>query len=197
MQKIKIKILIIFFVALLCAPIFAVTPTCGVDLSVDGAYLTTDETGGIGYGYSSNVFCGAEINRWSCFFGEIGFGIAKTEYDFNNFSRVKPPVDFSFGGGWIFSPGAGLSLSLSGGLALSQIGGHLTTWTSGLYGRIVPKWVIIPFPDMDYYVFTLSFPVQVSYTTGETLHVKGGLSLGVTVSIYGDRRGNSFTEPSY
>ena len=193
-KKVKVTFVAILLAAIFSIPCFAdVHPTGGWNLKADGTYMSTDGTAGLGYGYGAQAFLGADINRWSQFFGEIAVSCAKEDYPLSRFTQLQPPLDLMLGGGWTFSPGAGLSFSLSGGFDLMKISTYPEDFAAGLYASFTPKWTIGPIPTGNpYYNITLSVPVQASFA-GDSIHFRMGVSLGFDVSIYQTRRGNSFT----
>lgn len=182
---------------LLSCPVFAsVHPTSGWRVSGNGVLLSTGKTGGLGYGFELGGYIGADVNRWSQFFGEISLTCNKSEFSSSRFSSLKPPSDIFLGCGWCFSPGAGWSISFSGGFAAMLISYKPDVWATGMYAEIVPRWSMTGFEESPFYNFSVSFPVQVAFS-GNTLHVRAGIALGADVSIYQTRRGNSFTEATY
>lgn len=195
MEKILKRLVIVSLVFMAAViPCFAdVYPTAGWSINMDGSYLATDGTAGLGYGYGIQGYMGADINRWSQFFGEVAVSCSKSEYPLSRFSQLKPPTDLMFGAGWAFSPGAGWSVALSGGLDIMKLSTTPDVFAAGLYASVTPRWVIGPLPGGDpYYNLSASFPVQVSFA-GDAVHLRLGFSLGFDVSIYQMRRGNSFT----
>ena len=69
-------------------------------------------------------------------------------------------------------------------------------WATGLYAQVTPRWQIGEFEAVPYYNYSISFPMKVAFA-GDVMHIRIGIALGADVSIYRNRRGNSFTEVSY
>lgn len=172
-----------------------VTPTGGWWLSTGGAAISNDNSSGLGSCYNYGLYFGADVNRWSSFFGEFSFGVGKSEYDLSLFSGPKPFVNLSLGGGWSFSPGSGWSIATSAGLSLIRVSLDPTVYVSGLYLAITPRWSAVELFN-PYYNISFSFPCYYSIC-GNVSHLRVGIAIGGDVSIYKNRRGNSFLEVSY
>ena len=174
----------------------SVHPTGGWHVSGEGLLLSTAGTGGLGYGFEFGGYIGGDMNRWSQFYGEVGLSCGKSEISTSRFSSIKPPADIFLGAGWCFSPGAGWSLALSGGFAAMKISTAPDVWATGVYAQVTPRWQIGEFEQVPYYNYSISFPMKVAFA-GDVMHIRIGIALGADVSIYRNRRGNSFTEVSY
>lgn len=173
----------------------AVTPTGGWLVSTGSTSISNDNSKALGSCYNYGLYLGADINRWSSFFGEFSFGVGKSEYDLSFFSGPKPFINISLGGGWGFSPGGGWSFATSAGLSLIRISLEPTVYVSGFYLAITPRWSATELFN-PYYNISFSFPCY--YTIcGNVSHLRFGIAIGADVSIYKNRRGNSFTEISY